>query len=298
MISLTLLEEVVPAVNLSVEGRSKLEGLIKEPPTDGFVILLEGHPVIETFESGSSLPFVILSAQDMSALDGLRPYDSGITLQASGSGVTAVPMYIIANDEAKLTQVQPTQEEVCGFDAEEVWGSEVVHQDEPYCSTMMRLLLPSGRVVHLRSEYRRDFEMVYGENQPVPDKVVFIKNVVYCPIDLELAKHPPITIAMLEALVGVEKARQNPTDLERLLNVIEGAYGIRRVTIGSESSLGDFPAVEGALSRVSQALGFPVEDGDNLYGLARRMALVHDSSPAQGEPAEVEYVDTSAYEAF
>jgi hypothetical protein len=99
MVSLTQLKEVMTTATLSAEGRAKLRELVESNPLNGFAILPEGHPVVETWESGSdSIPFAVLSTQDVVALQDLRQYDSGMVLFAGDDGPSIVPMYLVYND--------------------------------------------------------------------------------------------------------------------------------------------------------------------------------------------------------
>jgi hypothetical protein len=97
MISLTQLKEVMTTGGLSVEGRAKLDALIEKNPLDGFAILLEGHPLVKTFGSGS-IQFAVLSTPDVVALQDLREYDSSIVLYSGDDGASVVPMYLVYND--------------------------------------------------------------------------------------------------------------------------------------------------------------------------------------------------------
>lgn len=100
MVSITQLKEVMETANLSVEGREKLNALVKGTTTaHGFAILPEGHPVVDIWKNGSgSMRFAIQSAQDVRALDELRQYDTGTVLYSGSDGAPVVPMYIVWND--------------------------------------------------------------------------------------------------------------------------------------------------------------------------------------------------------
>ena len=57
-------------------------------------------------------------------------------------------------------------------------------------------------------------------------------------------------------------------NLKKLCYIIEKNYGIERL---SESAMCDFPAYEGAIEKVSAAVGFEVKNTDNLFDIVKRM---------------------------
>ena len=62
-------------------------------------------------------------------------------------------------------------------------------------------------------------------------------------------------------------------NLENLCRIIEESFGIGSLTLFSDkASISDFPAILGALDKVSAAVGFQVKEGNLLVDIARRMA--------------------------
>jgi len=102
MVSITQLKQAMVTARLSDEGRVELEALLGDAPTLGVLILQEGLPMAEQFRralhENLELPFAVLSAQDMAALDGLREQDSGIVLFSNGDGASVVPVFLVYND--------------------------------------------------------------------------------------------------------------------------------------------------------------------------------------------------------
>ncbi len=60
-------------------------------------------------------------------------------------------------------------------------------------------------------------------------------------------------------------------NLEKLCCIIEEVFGITRLTITDQSAMCDFPA-EGAIEKVSAAVGFEVKDTDYIIDIAKRMS--------------------------
>ncbi len=62
-------------------------------------------------------------------------------------------------------------------------------------------------------------------------------------------------------------------NLEKLCRIIEESFGIGSLTLFSDkASISDFPAILGALDKVSAVVGFEVKEGNLLVDIARRMA--------------------------
>jgi len=60
-------------------------------------------------------------------------------------------------------------------------------------------------------------------------------------------------------------------NLEKLCCIIEENFGIERLTVSEQSAMCDFLAYEGAIERVSAAVGFEVQNTDYLFDIAKRM---------------------------
>lgn len=106
MVSTTQLKQVMATANLSDEGRAKLSALIAGEPRS-MAILPEGHPVVDTFRTGSgSLPFITLSTQDVAALQDLHQYDSGLVLSSGKDAAAVVSMYLIYDDSLDASAVE------------------------------------------------------------------------------------------------------------------------------------------------------------------------------------------------
>jgi hypothetical protein len=102
MISMTQLRKQMETASLSDEGLAKLNTLLTESQLNGFLIVLENSFVLKLYEVGPEpkpdVRIVILSSQDMAALDGLRQLDTGIALYSNGATTSVVPMFIVYND--------------------------------------------------------------------------------------------------------------------------------------------------------------------------------------------------------
>jgi hypothetical protein len=84
------------------------------------------------------------------------------------------------------------------------------------------------------------------------------------------------------------------TQLRKLLGIIEDAYHIKGITLFSHDAvMADFIYREGALEKVSAAVGFEVKDGDYLFDIAKRMAREAGTPQTDKELAKV---DTKPYE--
>jgi len=64
------------------------------------------------------------------------------------------------------------------------------------------------------------------------------------------------------------------TNLPKLVRIIEESFGIERLLISRQSAMCDFPAILGALDKVSAAVGFEVKNTNYLVDIANRMNVV------------------------
>ena len=72
-------------------------------------------------------------------------------------------------------------------------------------------------------------------------------------------------------------------NLEKLCCIIEESFHIGGLTISDQSAMCDFPAYEGAIEKVSTAVGFTVEYTNFLVHIAKRMSDVPEQKQHQSQ---------------